>query len=93
LGGSCYYGSSDQGAKYRLSTDCSDKSFVFSKSAPRSRSSQWFIASRLGRVVMLKAGCGHDCPPRIAASRKRKWRSRGGTLVDVQITMHLEETP
>src|SRR5271169_2558288 len=38
-----------------LSTDCSDKSFVFSKSAPRSRSSQWFIASRLGRVKMLKA--------------------------------------
>src|SRR4029077_10672312 len=36
-----------------LSTDCSDKSFVFSESAPRSPSSQWFIASRLRRVGML----------------------------------------
>jgi len=51
--------------KGRLSTDCSDKSFVFSKSAPRSRSSQWFIASRLGRVEMLKAGCGQDWPPHL----------------------------
>ena len=36
-----------------LSTDCSDKSFVFSESALRSPSSQWFIASRLRRVGML----------------------------------------
>src|ERR1700686_610764 len=45
----------------RLSPDSSNNPFVFSK--PTSRSCQWFIASRLGRVVPLKAGGGQNWLP------------------------------
>src|ERR1700686_4818472 len=45
----------------RLSPDSSNNPFVFSK--PTCRSCQWFIASRLGRVVPLKAGCSQDWLP------------------------------
>src|ERR1039457_2274997 len=39
--------------------------------------------------VILASALSQDCPPRIAASRKLRWRSRRGTFVDVQITVHV----
>jgi hypothetical protein len=64
-----------RGGRSRLSGNCSDKPFIFSKST--FRSSCWFITSRPGRVVMLKAGCSL---PRIAASRKLFGRFSGIVL-------------
>src|ERR1039458_6196402 len=39
--------------------------------------------------VILASALSQDWPPRIAARRKLRWRSRRGTLVDVQITVHV----
>jgi hypothetical protein len=47
--------------KSRLSSDSSDKPFVFNK--PVLRSCQRFNPSRPGRVVPLKAGCSQDWLP------------------------------
>src|SRR5580658_10517179 len=47
-----------QGEECRLSSDSSDKPFVFNK--PVLRSCQRFNPSRPGRVVPLKAGCSQD---------------------------------
>jgi hypothetical protein len=49
------------GEESRLSSDSSDKPFVFNKPIPRS--CHWFIASRPGRVGPLKAGCSQDWLP------------------------------
>jgi hypothetical protein len=43
----------DRLIEVKLSSDCSNKSFVFSKSAPSSRSSQWFNTSPQGVVMPL----------------------------------------
>src|SRR5580658_1064902 len=50
-----------QGEESRLSSDSSDKPFVFNK--PVLRSCQRFNPSRPGRVVPLKAGCSQDWLP------------------------------
>ena len=61
-------------AKKRLSTDCSG-TLCFQQTEFASRSSQWFIASRLGRVEMLKAGCTVENP---AQSVENKLRTATG---------------